>query len=193
MQAGMRDKTRQPSTSLPRPTAVTPKGQPRTPGSSRKPAASKVDIAPKDRRHTTITPDVAGTYVLEIVYTVGDTKVSDTVTLQATEDNLPPIAMLKSKSRQLVGGTVELNGGRSYDLAGDALTYSWKLLSAPKDSQDHGLFKHSDQATKSTSLEGADYYWFFTFMMLITAVLFVPCAHLPATDLHPRRGRRSLI
>ena len=60
-------KPAQPSTSLPRPTAVTPKGQPRTPGSSsKKPAASKVDIAPKDRRHTTITPDVAGTYVLKL-------------------------------------------------------------------------------------------------------------------------------
>ena len=36
------------------------------------------------------------------------------------------------------------------------------------------------------TLEGADYYWFFTRLMLLTAVIFVPFAMLykPRTYLH---------
>ncbi len=43
------------------------------------------------------------------------------------------------------------------------------------------------------TLEGADYYWFFTRLMLITAVLFVPFAMLykPRTYLHDNTGQKE--
>jgi hypothetical protein len=143
-----------------------------------KPKDSQVQLAVTDRRYTTITPDVEGAYVLEAKFNVGTEEVTDTVMVMSTKENLPPVVKVALKKRQLVGEDgIQLNGGGSYDLKGDKLTYAWEVVSAPKGSViKTANIRNANQATTTVKLEGEDYYWFFSIMMLITAILFIPYA-----------------
>ena len=143
-----------------------------------KPKGSQVQLTVTDRRYTTITPDVEGAYVLEAKFNVGTEEVTDTVMVMSTKENLPPVVKVALKKRQLVGEDgIQLNGGGSYDLKGDKLTYAWEVVSAPKGSViKTANIRNANQATTTVKLEGEDYYWFFSIMMLITAILFIPYA-----------------
>jgi hypothetical protein len=76
------------------------------------------------------TPDVAGTYVLNLV--VNDGKVSSnsaTVTVTASAANAAPVANAGSAQSVVAGSTVKLDGSGSSDANGDLLTYSWAFTS----------------------------------------------------------------
>ncbi len=50
-------------------------------------------------------------------------------------ENDRPIALSGPDKAALINDTVSLDGSGSYDVNGDALTYSWSILSKPEDSQ----------------------------------------------------------
>ena len=83
---------------------------------------------------TSVMPKVVindrGTYVIQLV--VNDGKLSsqpDTVSLEV--DNVKPVADAGSDRLVTQGDPVKLDGSKSSDLDGDALSYVWRLVSAP--------------------------------------------------------------
>jgi len=82
---------------------------------------------------TSFTPDVMGTYVLELVVNDGEAD-SLPATVTVNYLNMAPVA--NAGADQIVqqgdyGTPVQLNGGDSYDPDGTELTFEWTLLSAP--------------------------------------------------------------
>lgn len=62
-----------------------------------------------------------------------DLKTND-CTLGVNFCNVPPVANAGAAQKVLVGSTVTLDGGGSSDANGDALSYSWSILSRPASS-----------------------------------------------------------
>jgi len=85
----------------------------------------------------TLTPDVAGIYVVELVVSDGTlSSAPDTVvvTAGAAGVNLAPVAKAGPRQRSAIGQTVTLDGSKSYDPNGTAVTYAWKFKSKPRKS-----------------------------------------------------------
>lgn len=85
----------------------------------------------------TLTPDVAGVYVVQLV--VSDGKLSSipdhvVVTAGALGVNLAPVAKAGPRQRTAIGQSVTLDGSKSYDPNGTAVTYTWKFKSKPRKS-----------------------------------------------------------
>ena len=82
----------------------------------------------------TFVPDQTGTYVIQLVVSDGETNSSPntmTVTATAASQNLPPVANAGPDQNVTIGTAVVLDGTASFDVNGDALTYTWSLLSKP--------------------------------------------------------------
>lgn len=78
----------------------------------------------------TFVPDVAGTYVAQLIVNDGtEDSVPDSVmvTAQAEPVNNPPVANAGPDQNVTVGDTVSLDGSNSTDADGDSLTFSWSL------------------------------------------------------------------
>ena len=161
------------------------------------------DLAQTTTRNPVFTPDVKGNYELRFTVMVGDearyrldaktgeaaltapATASDTVTVQATPDNLPPVVKAGEDQNATLGKTIQLDGSASFDPNGDDLKYQWRLVSLPKNSQltdDDLTGREFPQQT--SKLKGADYYYFFAGMMLLAAVLFIPVACLYKGQTH---------
>ena len=82
---------------------------------------------------TSFTPDVLGTYELEL--TVYDDELSsDTATVTVNYLNMPPVANAGDNQvypPDLYYSMIQLNGGDSYDPDGTQLTFEWTFLSVP--------------------------------------------------------------
>jgi hypothetical protein len=74
--------------------------------------------------------DLPGEYTLELTADDGEC-VSESDALVIGTYNVRPVADAGPDVDTLVGFTVALDGGGSSDLDGDALTYSWSILSKP--------------------------------------------------------------
>jgi POT family proton-dependent oligopeptide transporter len=146
-----------------------------------KPSGSKTELESSTRRYTTLNTDLPGEYEIEAVFSVGDMKAEkETIRITATNENLSPLIQLASiEYPAAVGSVVELDAWGTYDPNGDDLTYKWTLKKAPEGSKvTSASITAGDQATQTTKLEGANYYWFFSLMMLITSILFLPVVKL---------------
>lgn len=76
-----------------------------------------------------------------------------------------------------LGAIIEINKDETEDK--DTWLYKQKekrglLETQKKDANSNKLLKTSYYAGGQTSLEGANYFWFFTILMLITSILFIP-------------------
>lgn len=98
----------------------------RTPGGS---AASLLD---DDRESPSFSPDLAGTYRIELIVNDGalDSR-PDEVVVTVVEDNGVPTANAGPNQSVDVGDNVNLDGNGSSDPDGDRLSFTWTLASAP--------------------------------------------------------------
>jgi hypothetical protein len=131
-------------------------------------------------RNAHFTPDVEGAYELQFVVKVGDAAeavATDSVTLQVTTENLPPVVQVDAASAAPPNQPVGLSGADTFDPNGDALTYEWSFVSVPE-----GSALTAESITGRTfpgptsKLKGAVYYLFFAGLMLLAALVFIPVA-----------------
>jgi len=83
----------------------------------------------------TLTPDVTGSYVIELV--VSDAKDSsspDTVTVNASTSNTTPVADAGPDQTGIEGWVITLDGSGSSDADGDTLSFDWTLTTLPSGS-----------------------------------------------------------
>src|SRR5579864_5405775 len=78
----------------------------------------------------TFVPDVPGSYTVQLIVNDGLVD-SSPATVTISTKNSPPVANAGPDQTITTGATVQLDGSRSTDVDGDALTYSWSLVSVP--------------------------------------------------------------
>ena len=98
-----------------------------------KPATSTTTLANPTSATPSLTIDVFGDYVVQLVVNDGVTSSApDTVTISTL--NTKPMASAGADQSAQVTETVTLDGGGSSDVDGNALTYTWSLTSKPSGS-----------------------------------------------------------
>ena len=98
-----------------------------------KPTGSKATLANATTANPTFTVDTDGTYVAQLIVNDGFlSSAPATVTISTTFST--PTANAGPNQTVTAGSTVQLDGSRSSDPDGSALTYSWSILSKPSGS-----------------------------------------------------------
>ena len=100
-----------------------------------KPTGSTAALSSATSAKTTLTADLAGSYVATLV--VNDGKVDSAITttaITASAANATPVANAGVNQNVLVSSVVSLDASASSDANGDALTYNWILISKPTNS-----------------------------------------------------------
>ncbi|WP_338293432.1 YHYH protein [Planctobacterium marinum] len=105
---------------------------------SSRPDSSEAQLSSASIANPTFTADVIGSYVLSLTVNDGeDSSNADSVTItaeQAEPDNTPPIADAGPDQQVSVNEEATLSGAGSSDADGDALSFSWSLISQPANS-----------------------------------------------------------
>jgi hypothetical protein len=99
-----------------------------------KPQNSVAELSNPNDAQPTFFADYFGDYIIELVVTddLGTISVPDEVVV--TSGNVKPVADSGGNQVAIVDRTVFLDGSGSYDANNDPLTYSWDMISKPKDS-----------------------------------------------------------
>jgi hypothetical protein len=99
-----------------------------------KPQDSAAELSNPNDVLPTFVADYLGDYIIELVVTddLGTISVPDEVIV--TSGNVKPVADAGGNQVAIVDQTVFLDGSGSYDANNDPLTYSWDMVSKPKDS-----------------------------------------------------------
>ena len=147
------------------------------------PEGSTMDTAALERadtRNPYFTPDVEGAYKLQFVVNVGEQTeavATNSVTLQVTDKNFPPVVKVDDNKSVPLNEKVFLNGASTFDPNNDLLTYQWSFVSVPENSQitDQNM-TGSNFPGPTSKLKGAGYYLFFAGFMLLAALVFIPVA-----------------
>jgi len=102
-----------------------------------RPSGSKATLTDADKVNPKFTADIDGSYVIALVVSDGELESDiDTVTVTATTGNAKPVADAGQDIMVYPPyGIVKLDGSRSYDPNGDAITYSWAFISVPAGSK----------------------------------------------------------
>ena len=97
------------------------------------PAGSAATLSDVTAIRPTLTIDVPGSYIFQLIVNDGIVdSVPDTVTL--TTNNSPPVAHAGPDQTVLVTQSVLLNGSGSHDVDGDPLGFNWSFVSIPSGS-----------------------------------------------------------
>jgi hypothetical protein len=98
------------------------------------PDSSSAYLEYSDTAEPNLVADTLGTYRIELIVT--DSHGLDSFPAEAvvTSENIAPVADAGLYTYAIVGNIFSLDGSGSYDANGDALTYSWNIVSKPKDS-----------------------------------------------------------
>jgi len=100
---------------------------------SSKPRTSAATLADIHTLHPTLTPDVMGDYVVQlIVYDGQHLSTADSVTIST--GNLAPMANAGVDQKTVTGQSINLDGSKSTDPEGNSLSYRWSLVTAPSTS-----------------------------------------------------------
>lgn len=102
-----------------------------------KPAGSLSALSTTTEIETTFTPDVAGSYEIELIVNDGTSDSSPvTAVITVTEEivNAVPVASAGLDQSVSTGTTVNLDGSGSSDPDGDSISYLWSWVSAPSGS-----------------------------------------------------------
>ena len=129
-----------------------------------KPSGSSASLSGATAVNPTLTPDLPGDYVIELVVTdsLGTPSVPVAVTISTV--NTAPIADAgPDQAVTLIGSTVQLNGSRSYDLDGDTITSRWAFISIPA-----GSVATLSNADTATAVFAADVYGSYTAQLLVS-------------------------
>ncbi len=159
-----------------------------------KPEGSQASLSHSDRRYVELVTDKPGAYRLSMTFTVGEgaeaEEANATLDVVATTEDLKPIAVAGTGVATL-DKFFKLDASASYDLAGDELSYQWKLIEQPRGSD--VLLLGDDQPTQTAKISGTEYYLFFALMMFLTALLFVPYAYVykPRTYIQDEEDRET--
>jgi len=99
-----------------------------------KPGSSTLQISNPTQQDIYFVPDVAGIYKISLTVSDGaNNSAPDVVTITASNR---PVAVLAADTTLQIGEKYfYCDGSNSYDVDGDALTYSWRLISMPTDSK----------------------------------------------------------
>jgi hypothetical protein len=99
-----------------------------------KPQDSAAELSNPNDVLPTFVADYLGDYIIELAVTddLGTISVPDEVIV--TSGNVKPVADAGGNQVAIVDQTVFLDGSGSYDANNDPLTYSWDMVSKPKDS-----------------------------------------------------------
>ena len=148
------------------------------------PAHSTVSITNPTRRLASFSPDVAGEYTFSFEATVGHLKSSGETRVIVKNEPQAPEANAGPAQTVLVGTNTTLNGSNSYDPNGGDLTYKWTMTSYPEGSTIRAI-NNDTIAGKGSWLKGSSFYLFFTVLMFLVSLAFIPFAR--AVDLGPDR------
>ena len=100
-----------------------------------KPEDSSASLVSAASEIASFTPDVDGDYVLELVVeNAYENTDSDRITVTSETDNSAPVADAGEDQTLYLGGEAVLDANGSSDADGDPLTYYWRTVSAPEDS-----------------------------------------------------------
>src|SRR6478609_1318553 len=94
------------------------------------PSGSRATLNGANTVKPTFVPDVPGSYTVRLIVNDGLVD-SSPATVTISTNNSPPVANAGPDQTITTGATVQLDGSRSTDVDGDALTYSWSLVSVP--------------------------------------------------------------
>lgn len=102
------------------------------------PVRARATLSHLDTPNTTVTPDIEGAWVAELVVTAGDRMSLPAVAMLSVTrpihtTNRPPVANFEVVSTG--GAFVRFDGSRSVDPDGDALTYAWRVPRQPQGAQ----------------------------------------------------------
>ncbi len=101
-----------------------------------KPDGSAADLSDPTSVSPSFTVDEIGDYRVRLVVTDDEGLASDPDEVLVSTFNAPPVAAAgDDQSILLIGSTVQLDGGESYDDDGDPITFAWEIITRPADSQ----------------------------------------------------------
>lgn len=119
------------------------------------PIASMASLGNAQSEAATLVPDIAGTYVIELIVGDGtDFSMPDSIVIDIVEENGIPIASAGEDISGEVGVEVSLVGNGSSDPDGDSLTFEWSIVSQPEGSIATLTEPLNDSATLIPDMQG---------------------------------------